>query len=182
MKKDNPVYFVGFITDLGFDEFIQKWDYYAKQVSTTNFAVVLQQETESKTRFKYISQHKLKNDPITFSFMKGRNSEHFADQKVRVVNVGGYTPMITGYIHPHKNNDARLIAFLSHTETDIDFYRKLLPADCVNIYQAYYENCTYGYVVEFFLPEPEAADLLQQLKIRPGIEVSLYKECMVPHI
>lgn len=182
MKKDSPLYFVGFITDIGFDEFIQKWDYYAKQESTTNFAVVLQQETESKTRFKYVSHHKLKNDNITFTFMKGRNSEHFADQKVRVVNIGGYTPMLALYNHPTKNNDTRLLAFLSHNETDIDFYRQLLPIECVNIYQAYYESCTYGYVVELFLPEIAAEGLLQQLKTRPGIEVSLYKECMVPHV
>ena len=181
MKKDSTIHFVGFITDLGFDEFVVKWDYYSRQVSTNNTAVVLQQESETKTRFKYVSQHKLKNDDISFSFMKGRNSEHFADQKVRVVNIGGYTALQTGCRHPDET-DNRLIAFISHDETDIDFYRKLLPFRQINIYQAYYESCTYGYIAELFLPEADAADLLLQLKTRSGVEVSIYKECLVPHV
>ncbi|MEP6700306.1 MAG: hypothetical protein ABJA85_03285 [Bacteroidota bacterium] len=181
MKKDSVIYFVGFITDLGFDEFVVKWDYYSRQVSTNNTAVVLQQESEAKTRFRYVSQHKVQNDNISFSFMKGRNSEHFADQKVRVVNIGGFTCLQNGCRHPDET-DTRLIAFISHDEIDIDFYRKLLPLRQMNIYQAYYESCAYGYIAEFFLPETEASDLHLQLKLRSGVEVSLYKECMVPHV
>ncbi len=181
MKKDSIIHFVGFTTDIGFDEFIVKWDYYARQVSTGNSAVVLQQDTDTKSRFKYVSQHKLKNDDIMFTFMKGRNSEHFADQKVRVVNIGGYTALQTGCKHPEENTDTRLIVFISHNETDINFYRQLLPPDCINLYQAYYESCAYGYIAEFFLPEAGVADLAEQLKIRTGCEVSQYKECMVPY-
>lgn len=181
MKKDSIIYFVGFITDSEFDEFIAKWDFYAKQVSSSHQSVVLQQEPEAKTRFKYVSYHKLKNDSISFSFMKGRSSEHFAEQKVKVVNMGGYTVVQAGNTHPEENSDSRLMAFISHNENDIDFYRQLLPFRQINIYQAYYENCTYGYIVEFFPAEKDSADLLLQLKTRPGVEVSLYKESLAPH-
>ncbi|MEO7923773.1 MAG: hypothetical protein ABIR30_08840 [Chitinophagaceae bacterium] len=182
MKKDSTVYFVGFITDTGFDDFIQKWEFYAKQVSSSHHSAVLQQETEAKSRYKYVSHHKVKNDSISFSFMKGRSSEHFADQKVKVVNLGGYTVLQAGNLRSDENNESRLIAFISHNETDIDFYRQLLPARQVNIYQAYYENCVYGLIVELFPSEKDSSGLLQQLKGRTGVDATIYRECLVPHI
>jgi len=181
MKKDSTIYFVGFITDSGFDEFVAKWEFYANQVSTNHHSVLLQQEPGTKTRFKYVSHHKLRNDTINFSFMKGRSSEHFADQKVKVVSLGGYTVLQAGDAHRNENSECRLMAFISHQETDIDFYRHLLPSQQVNIYQAYYENCAYGYIVEFFPAEKDAAGLLLQLKTR-GVEASLYRESLTPHI
>ncbi|MEO6611479.1 MAG: hypothetical protein ABIT05_05080 [Chitinophagaceae bacterium] len=175
------IYFVGFMTDIGFDEFVVKWDFYAKQVSSSHHSVVLQQETEVKSRFKYVSHHKLRNESISFSFMKGRSSEHFAEQKVKVVNLGGYTVVRAGNSQADENSDNRLIAFIGHNDTDISFYQQLLPPRQTNLYEAYYENCTFGYIMEFFPAEKDAEDLLRQLKARPGVEVSLYRECLAPH-
>jgi hypothetical protein len=180
MKKDSMIYFVGFMTDIGFDEFVIKWEFYAKQVSSSHHSVILQQETGTKTRFKYVSHHKLKNDSISFSFMKGRTSEHFAEQKVKVVNLGGYKVVQAGN-HSEDNNENRLIAFIGHNETDMNFYRELLPARQTHLYEAYYENCTFGHIMEFFPGEKDAEDIFRQLKLRPGVEVSLYRECLAPH-
>ncbi len=175
------IYFVGFMTDIGFDEFVVKWEFYAKQVSSSHHSAVLQQETEAKTRFKYVSQHKLKNDSISFSFMKGRSSEHFAEQKVKVVNLGGYSVVHNGNSHSQENSENRLIAFIGHNDTDISFYKDLLPLRQTNLYEAYYENCAFGYIMEFFPAEKDADDLLRQLKSRPGVEVSVYRESLAPH-
>jgi len=54
------------------------------------------------------------------------------------------------------------------------FYRFL------NIYEAYYESCTYQYILEFFVAELRARDLMRQLKLRTSdAEIGMYKECLI---
>ncbi len=181
MKKNSITQFVGFITDLDFDEFVVKWEHYAKQFMANSGAMTLQQEAETKSRYKYVSQHECLEHDFRFAFMKGRSSEHFPEQKVKVVQAGGYTPVQIGCRYHDENVDAKVMAFISHHENDIDFYRQLSSYRYLNIYEAYYESCTYGHILEFFTPETDVPDLLQQLKTRPGTEVAIYRECLVPH-
>jgi hypothetical protein len=181
MKKNNIVQFVCFVTQLEFDEFVTKWDHYAKQFITDPGATVLQ-EAATKSRYKYVSQHEHREDDIRFAFMKGRSSDHFADQKVKVLQAGGYTPLQTGNTYHDENTDVKILAFIGHSDNDLDFYRQLAPAHSLNIYEAYYESCTYGYILEYYIPETNAADLLPQLKARPGVEIAVYKECLVPQV
>jgi hypothetical protein len=180
MNKDSIIQFVGFITNLNFDEFVAQWERYAKEVMTSPGAVILQQETDSKSRYKYLSQHEYEEQNFRFDFMQGRSSEHFPDQKVKVEQLGGYTPLDASHFHHDEGADIKTIAFISHRENDIGFYRAL-PHRHLNIYQAYYESCAYGYILEFFTPEAEASELLRELKKRPGIEVAAYRECLIPH-
>jgi hypothetical protein len=179
MKKNTIVQFVCFITQLEFDDFVTKWDHYAKKFMTDPGATILQ-EAGSKSRYKYVSQHEYREDNIRFAFMKGRSSDHFAEQKVKVLQAGGYAPLQTGNTYNDENTDVKILAFVSHSDNDIEFYRQLATRRSLNIYEAYYESCTYGHIMEYFIPESNAGELLQQLKTRPGIEVAVYKECMVP--
>ena len=82
--------------------------------------------------------------------------------------------------HPDER-DVKVMAFISHNETDINFYSQVSLYRHLNIYQAYYESCTYGHILEFFTPETDAHELVEQLKTRAGIDVALYRECLVPH-
>jgi hypothetical protein len=179
MKKNTIVQFVCFITQLDFDEFVPKWDNYAKKIMTDPGATVLQ-EAGSKGKYKYVSQHGYSEDNIRFAFTKGKSSDHFAEQKVKVLQAGGYTPLQTGSTYHDENTDVKVLAFVSHSDNDLDFYRQLATRRSLNIYEAYYESCTYGYILEYYIPESNAADLLQQLKTRSGIEVAVYRESMVP--
>jgi hypothetical protein len=143
--------------------------------------VLHQLTTEGRKKFRYISQHEGSEGDFLFNFMKERHSEHFPEHNVRVVHAGGYFPLqvkkrFTG------ENDIKLIAFISHKETDIDFYRQLPSYSHLNIYEAYYESCVYSYVMEFFVPENNATELEQLLKQRPGIETGIYKESLVHNI
>ncbi len=106
------------------------------------------------------------------------NSDHFPEQKARIVQAGGYSPVQVGYRHPNKNGDLTIIAFIGHNELDIDYYRKLSLYRHLNIYQAYYESCTYGHILEFCTPEMNASNLLQQITSRRGTEAALYRECI----
>ncbi|MES1216181.1 MAG: hypothetical protein ABUT20_11745 [Bacteroidota bacterium] len=182
MKKDTIFQFVCFVTNLPFEEFVIKWETYAKRFMNKRVETTLQEQFQTKGRFKYISQHQWPHDDFQFEFMEGREgSEQFPEHNVKVVQAGGYTPMQIEYNHHEMNGAVKVMAFISHRENDIDFYKNLSLFRYLNIYEAYYESCTYAYIMEFFVEEIQVADLLQQLKSRTGIEVAIYKECLVPH-
>jgi hypothetical protein len=181
MKKDNIVQFVCFITNLEPDTFIVKWEEYASQLIDDNNTVNLLQNNEAKAKFRYISQHDGAGPDFRFAFMKKRNSEHFAEQKVKVIQAGGYITLQV-QCASNKRNDARVIVFVGHDETDIDFYSKLSFYRFLNIHQAYYESSLYGYVLEFYMPDGDAPQFLEQLKDRHGIEASVYTKCLIPHV
>ena len=183
MKKDTIFQFVCFITNLGLDEFAPKWEHYAKRLMNKKTEPALQQQVNgTKNRYRYISQHAWPDKDFQFSFMDERRSEHFPEHNVKVVQTGGYIPLHVDKRRPEEDGDAKLISFISHNETDIDFYRQLSLYNHLNIYQAFYESCAYGYVMEFFVPEKDADELMLQLKQRPGVETGIYRECFVPHI
>lgn len=182
MIKDTIVQFVCFVTNLELDEFAPKWEEYAKKLISKKQEQNLQQQvTETKNKYRYLSQHVWPDRDFQFTFMNERKSEHFPEHNVRVVQIGGYILQQQKKRILEDDGDSKLIAFISHNENDIDFYRQLPLYRRLNIYQAFYESCTYGYVLEFFAPEKDAEELLLQLKQRPGVEAGIYKECLVPH-
>jgi hypothetical protein len=180
MKKDTLVQFVCFVTDLEFSEFITKWDFYAGQFTGAHSQMTLQEKFESRGKYKYVSQHECLDKDFEFAFMKGRNSAHFPEHKAKVVQAGGYMPLQLESPQKKEKGIVKLMAFISHDETDISFYSQLPLCRHLNIYQAWYESCLYAYVMEFFVEESHAADLLQQIKARDGAESALYKESALP--
>ena len=183
MKKDKIFQFVGFITNLGPDEFAPKWEQYAKRLMMKKAEpALLQQVSGTKSKFRYISQHEWPDQDFQFSFMDERRSEHFPEHNVKVVQTGGYIPLSFERRHPEEENDVKLIAFIGHNETDIEFYRRLPLYHHLNIYQAFYESCSHGYVMEFIVPEKNADELLLQLKQRSNTETGVYRDCFVPHV
>ncbi len=184
MKKDTVVQFVGFVTNLNLDDFAPKWEYYAKKLLTKKQEQtgLQQQVTDTKNKFRYISQHEWSDTSSNFSFMNEKRAEHFPEHNVKVVQAGGYISLQVQNKSAEANGCNKLIAFISHNETDIDFYRGLPLPRYLNIYQAFYESCHYGFVIEFFVPETDTDELLQLLKQRSGVETGIYRNCLVPHL
>lgn len=181
MKKDTIVQFVCFVTNLDLEEFAPNWERYAKRFINKNADAVLQEQViQSKNKYRYVSKHEWPQRDFQFSFMNEKKSEHFPERNVRVIQVGGYIPL-EAQKKSQKDGDTRVIAFVSHNETDLDFYRHLPYYRNLYIHQAYYESCTYGYVLEFVVDEINAKDLLLELKHRPGVETGVYRDCLVPH-
>jgi hypothetical protein len=182
MKKDTIVQFVGFATTLNLDTFAPLWERYAKKLATKKTEATLQQlGPETKNKFKYISQHEWPDKDLQFSFMNEKKSDHFPEGNVKVVQTGGYIALQAESQPDDEDGDNKVIAFVSHNENDIDFYRQLSIYTYLNIYQAYYESCSYGYVMEFFVTETNTDELVKQLKQRAGVELGVYRECLVPH-
>ncbi|MEO8403126.1 MAG: hypothetical protein ABI480_00970 [Chitinophagaceae bacterium] len=181
MSKDNIIQFVGFTTQLEPEEFVAQWERYAKAFTSVPCDhSILQQETGTKARYKYVSRHEFRKQDFRFKFMQGRTSENFAEKKVRVVQTGGYTPLQITCTDHEEHIDAKVIAFISHDDFDISYYKQL-SYRFLNIYQAYYENCTHGHILEFFVPLANAEEFVSELKKRTAIEVAAYKECLAAH-
>ena len=114
--------------------------------------------------------------------MKGRETEHFAGQKVKVVQAGGFMPLEQPAAKRSNGNGSKVIAFLSHNENDIDSYRIISGINAHQVYQAYYESCLYGYIIEYTCAPASVTELLTELNARPGCDASNYKGCLVPHL
>jgi hypothetical protein len=177
MKKDTIVQFVCFITNLEFAPFAAKWEQFTKPFMKKNVEIILQQQTAKKARFKYISQHQWPQEDFQFAFMDKKGFESFPEYAVKVVQTGGYTPMQIGTKNNGENGYVKVMAFISHNENDLDFYKELKLYKYLNIYQAYFESCTYAYVLEYFLKEEQVPELMEQLKTRNGTEAAAYEEC-----
>ena len=179
MKKDKVVQFVCFVTNLKIDEFMGIWESYAKRLGAAG--EVMLQETASvkgKNKFRYVSQHSCDATDFRFVFMKGRNEDDFPEHNGKVINAGGYSAVQMQCHHNDIKNDVKVMAFLDHRETDLDFFYQQTFRH-LNIYEAYYESCTYSYILEYFVQEADAALLVEQLKTRAGIEAAVYKESAV---
>jgi len=180
MKKDTIFQFVGFVTNLDFEEFVAKWEPFAKRFMHKHVETTLQELDQKKGKFNYISQHQWSHEDFQFEFMEGKKgSEHFPEHNVKLLQAGGYTALQIQSNHKNINDLVKVIAFINHSENDIDFYKKSPSYRYLNIYEAYYESCSYAYIMEFFVEKAQVEELMLQLKTRPGIEVAVYKECMV---
>lgn len=181
MKKDHIIQFVCFITGLDSVEFLPQWEVYAREYEADARHSLLQLESEKKNRYKYISRHECSEDDFRFNFMKGRSSEHFPDQKVKVVQAGGYSLLAGSTLAKRKREELTLMVLLDHNDRDIDFYRQLSSRSSVNAYEAYFESCTYGHILEIYTTEILAPEILSRIVARTGTESALYRTCIVTH-
>lgn len=179
MKKDTIVQFVCFETPVDTDEFILQWEPYNKLVSREQ-EVTLQQESAKKGRFRYVSQHRCHADDFQFVFKKGRRSAHSPEVEIRVREAGGYTPIQVECSHDSDTDESKILVFISTAEADLEGFRQLPDYHYLNIYQAYYESCTYSYILEFYIENNHAARLMELVKMQNRTaETGMYKECLV---
>ena len=178
MVKNTIVQFVCFTTRLEPEEFIALWEPYARELGDDMEDFILQEAVaiSKGNKFNYISQHQCKSADFSFTFMKGRSRSHFSEHKAKVVQAGGYYSRQVQFLHDEEKGGVKVFAFLDHHETELDFFQQ---QSCrhLNIYEAYFENCTYSYIMEYFIEENEVPVLVKQLKTRTGIEVDVFKEC-----
>lgn len=183
MKKDSIIQFVGFVTSVDADTFAPEWEKYARKLMSKKTETILEKKSgTTKSRFRYISQHEWTNPDVRFAFMNERKSEHFPEMSVQVVQIGGYIVLESPKHSPANDGLTKLVAFISHDENDIEFYKTLPFHKYLNLYQAFYESCVYGYVIEFFIPDSNIDEMLLLLKQRNGVDAAIYSECLVPHL
>ncbi|TMI92790.1 MAG: hypothetical protein E6H06_13145 [Bacteroidetes bacterium] len=177
MKENIIVQFVEFETTLDSEAFIPKWEQYKESIDD-NRHVVLQQHVLKNGKFKYISQHKCSSNEFQFAFNKERKASKAREAEIRKRLAGGYSVLQLETIGETKADESKILVFILDARTDLDSFRQFCVHGKLNIYQAYYENCKFTYILEFFVKNEYAADVLQQLRILTSFdEAGIYKEC-----
>jgi len=179
MKENIIVQFVSFETTLDSEAFIPQWDQYKRSVKSDK-DVTLQQAVLKNGTFKYISQHRCPGGEFQFVFEKERRSSKSPEVEVRRKQAGGYSALQLESVNDSEADESKLFVFILKPDTDLDIFRQFSVHGKLNIYEAYYENCEFAYILEFFVKDEYAGDVLQQLKILTSFaEAGIYKECLV---
>jgi hypothetical protein len=175
MKQETIVQFVCFETTIGVEEFAAEWEGYTETLKANKTKAVLYRQAKgSQKSFSYISKFEWPESDFQFTFIKERKPGRFSEAGIRALQMGGYITIEQKEIYNVRNNDTVIIAFIHHRETDITYYHDLPFYRQLAIHQAYYENCSFGYVMEFTVPAEDAETLLGYLQKRPGVDAGLY--------
>jgi hypothetical protein len=98
--------------------------------------------------------------------------------EIRKKLAGGYSALQMECVAETKADESKIIIFIVDSRTDLDAFRQFCVHGKLNIYEAYYENCEFAYILEFYVKNEYAGDVLQQLKILTSFaEAGIYKEC-----
>jgi hypothetical protein len=172
------VQFVCFETALNSEEFIKRWENYKRSLNS-DLHVTLQQSQKENGMFKYIAQHNSSGDELRFSFTKASRPSRIIQVTIKVKQVGGYLVLQEERKNNTHTNESKIFVFLADANIDLETFRQLSGHADLNIYSAYYENCSYAYVLEFFVKNKYVAELLNELK-QYTTEIDIYKECTLP--
>ncbi len=164
MNEKMIVQFVGFITDLDFNKFSEKWEYYIQQMKGDTAKTTLQKQYNKKSTYKYVSQHPESQQDFRFSFMNKRNSAHFPEHNVKVTHMGGYLPVQIEGSKADRKTDLNIMLFFKRPHADVQLLRQDGFFHKINIYEAYFENCTYDSIIECFVKNSTADDFMFQLQ------------------
>ena len=177
MKPKNIVQFECFETKMPLEDFVSSWEYYATRVGGDT-EVTLHQ-SDARNRFKYISSHESAADNFHFVFMKGRNSEHFHDRSVKVVQAGGYSMSQPQHAHRDNSNDVKIIIFVKN-EKEFALHSEAPPHQSVNIYRPYFQSCLFAGVLEFYVEKKQVNEFAIWVKQSfTESEGGVYRECLV---
>jgi hypothetical protein len=177
MKENMIVQFVSFETALDSKAFIPQWEQY-QQATTKNASATLQQHVLKNGKFKYIAQHRCPSGEFRFVFNRERRSSKIPEAEIRKKMAGGYSCLQLECVNEPKADESKILVFTIDPQTDLDTFRQFSVHGKLNIYEAYYENCEFAYILEFFVKNEYAGDVLQQLKILTDFaEAGIYKEC-----
>lgn len=174
METDKRVQFVCFETTLNKEQFIKRWEQYRHSLNS-NMDVILQQ-SEKNGVFSYIAQHRFASGELEFKFTnEGRNSR-IVQVPIKTMLAGGYSILEANRLHNANSNESKIFVFLTDPRADLDIYKQLFGKTNLNIYQAYYQNCRYAYILEYYTKTRDGAALLEQLKNYDTADVGIYKE------
>ena len=175
MEEDIIVHFVCFYTSLDMTAFTRRWEEYSRSVNS-DMDVTLQQ-CKKNNSFSYIAQHRCTAGELKFAFTKtAKRSPHIAQISIVEQEAGGYSLLQLERKAGANANESKVFVFINSPQADLDVYRNLLTHGKLNIYSAYYENCKYAYILEYFVPNKYAVSLIEQLKNFEGIETGIYKQ------
>ena len=174
METNEKVQFVCFETTLDKEQFSKRWEQFRHSLNSNKDVTLQQNETEG--RFQYVAQHRLTSSELEFKFSnEGRNSR-IVQVPIKSILAGGYSILQANRLHNAGGNERKIIIFLSDPRADLKIYEQLFVAGNLNIYEAYYENCKYSYILEYYIKTKDSLAMLGQLKQYDIADIGLFKE------
>ncbi|MGZ4049849.1 MAG: hypothetical protein ACXVNN_10830 [Bacteroidia bacterium] len=174
METSEKVQFVCFETKLNKEQFAKRWEQYGRSLNS-NVDVTLQQ-SEKNGMFSYIAQHRLTSSELEFKFSNEGRTSRIVQVPIKTMLAGGYSIVQANHSNNTVSNESKIFIFLTDRQADLTIYKKLFVPGNLNIYEAYYENCVFSYILEYYVKTKDAAALLEQLKEYNIADVGIYKE------
>ncbi len=175
MKSDTIVHFVYFETALDKDAFIQRWENFARSANSDNDVTL--QASKQDEQFTYIAEHRCDSAGFQFKFTKAAKLSRVRQAEIKTMLLGGYTIIKEEKTDEAAKNESKVFVFLSYDDTDVNVYKQLQFHGKLNIYKAYYENCTYAYILEFFAHNKYIPELMSQIHQYKTSGINIYKKC-----
>ena len=172
MTNDKDAQFVFFETELDKDEFVKRWKEYTRSLNT-DVKVVLQQSGEPGA-YRYIAQHFIEGAELSFTFSSGELRSKVPRARIKTSQAGGYHLIKKG--DHQAGATVKIFAFIKDPDVDMDVYTGLSAYSTPNIWEAYYQNCRYAYILEYFISKLYAKELLDRLQLHKVDEPGIYKE------
>ena len=178
MTPNTKVQFVIFETALSAEPFMKRWKGYTRSAKSDT-DVTLQQSGYNGA-YRYIAQHRFSNDDVQFVFTKEKRSSRVAQELIQSNIAGGYSILQAERLTDSGHNERKVFAFISDPATDLTVFKDLSRDGKLNIYEPYYQNCKYAYILEYFIKSKEAESLVEQLKNLDTSDAAIYQECKIP--
>jgi len=178
MTPNTKVQFVLFETSLSEEPFLKRWKEYTR--SSKSDADVILQQAGHNGAFRYIAQHRFATEQVQFVFTKEKRSSRIAQELIKSGMAGGYSILQAEQLTGTGPNERKIFAFISDPRADLKVYKDLSENAKLNIYEPYYQNCKYAYILEYFVKSKQAESLLEQLKKLEATDAAIYQECKIP--
>ena len=178
MTLNTKVQFILFDTILSAEPFMKRWKEYTR--SSNSDADVTLQQSHRNGAFRYIAQHRFAGENVQFVFTKEKRSSRMAQELIKSEMAGGYSTLQAKRLSGTGPDERKVFAFITDPATDLRMYKHLSGQGQLNIYEPYYENCKYCFVLEYFVKSKRAEELVDQLKHLEIADAAVYQECKIP--
>lgn len=175
MRTGKIMHFVYFETTLDGEEFITRWESFLRS-SNSDVDVTLQ-ESKKNNLCRYIAQHCCDSGEFLFTFTKAAKTTRSRQVEIKTIQLGGYSILQEEKAGDTKANESKVFVFLNYSNKDFEHYKQAGVHSKLNIYEAYYENCVYAYILEYYVKNNYLEELETQLQQYDAAEIRVYKEC-----
>ena len=174
MRIDKIVHFVHFETLLSSDDFLTRWEHYKRSANIDENVIL--QESKKGNVFSYIAEHHCDSYEFKFTFTKGAKLTRAKQAEIKTKQLGGYSVVQLENPGHAKRDDYKLFIFIDNSFPDLAVYKQNLPFGKLNIYKAYFENCSYSYILEYFIKSKDIPAFQENLKQLNESPPAVYKE------
>lgn len=175
MKTNKIIHFVYFETLLCSNDFFVRWQHYNRSANSDDNVTL--QESKKGDTFTYIAEHRCNEDDFNFVYTKSSAKPLLKKQtEIRKIQLGGYSIIQQQHNGNAKEDEDKLFVFLTELNSDINAYNNIHTSAKLNIYKAYFENCSYAYILQYYIKHTEVVELRQSLQLFNTTRPVVYKE------